>query len=88
MFLPPMVAILGLTAQARHRFAAIGCAVLSLAAGLFWVQGRVATITEDGVALLAWVAFGTVLAAFFLVPIMVGEIVRARSMLREALPYR
>lgn len=84
MFLPPMVAIFGLAARARGHLTAIVCAVASLAAGLVWVAARVATITESGVALLAWVAFGTVLAAFFFLPLLVGEIVRARSMLHEA----
>lgn len=84
MFLPPMAAIFGLAARTRGQLAAIGCAVASLAAGLIWVAARVATITESGVALLAWVAFGTVLAAFFFLPLLVGEIVRVRSMLREA----
>lgn len=83
MFLPPMVAVFGLAAQARRRLAAILCAVASLAASAIWVSGRVATITEPGAALLAWVAFGSVLAAFFLVPLLIGEIVRARSMLRD-----
>ncbi|GAB3998583.1 hypothetical protein GCM10029992_24790 [Glycomyces albus] len=84
MFLPPMVAVFGLVAWAGHRLAAIAFAAASLAASLVWVSGRAATIAEPGVALLAWVAFGGVLASFFLVPLLVGEIVHNRSMLREA----
>ncbi len=84
MFLPPMVAVFGLVGILFPRLAAILCAVASLAASLIWVSGRVAPIDEPGVALLAWVAFGSVLAAFFFVPLLIGEIVLARSMLREA----
>lgn len=84
MFLPPMVAIFALAALTRHCFVAILCALGSLAAALVWVSHRAATIAEPGVALLAWVAFGTVLAVFFLLPLLVGEIVRTRSPLRVA----
>ncbi|AUS77042.1 hypothetical protein C1701_00255 [Actinoalloteichus sp. AHMU CJ021] len=84
MFLPPMVAVLGLAAWARHRLAAMLCALASLAAAAIWVGHRTASIADSGVALLSWVAFGTVLAVFFLGPLLVGEIVRARSELREA----
>lgn len=84
MFLPPMVAIFALAALTRHRLAAIFCAVASLAAALVWVGHRVASISDSGVVLLAWVAFGTVLALYFFVPLLVGEIIRTRSQLREA----
>lgn len=84
MFLPPMVAVLGLAAWARHRLVAVLCALVSLAAALVWIGHRAATITESGVALLAWVAFGSVLAVFFFVPLLLGEIARARSELRQA----
>lgn len=84
MFLPPMVAVFALAALTRHRLAAVACALASLATALTWVAHRAATIAEPGAALLAWVAFGTVLTAFFAVPLLVGEIVRTRSMLREA----
>ncbi|HJB63898.1 MAG TPA: hypothetical protein H9769_09355 [Candidatus Microbacterium pullistercoris] len=84
MFLPPMVVIFGLAAHGGRRFAAISFAVASLAAGLVWVASRAGTVEEPGVALLAWVAFGSVLAAFFCVPLLIGEIVRARSMLHDA----
>lgn len=82
MFLPPMVAVFALAALSRHRLVATLCALASLAAALVWVAHRAATITEPGVDLLTWVAFGTVLAAFFLVPLLVGEIIRTRSELR------
>lgn len=84
MFLPPMVAIFALAALTRHRGVAILCAFASLAVALVWVAHRAATIAEPGVALLVWVAFGTVLAVFFLAPLLVGEIIRARSLLRKA----
>lgn len=84
MFLPPMVAIFALAALTRHRVVAILCAVVSLAAALIWVAHRAATIVEPGVALLVWVAFGTVFAVFYLGPLLVGEIIRTRSLLREA----
>lgn len=84
MFLPPMVAIFALAALTRHRLAAMLCGLASLAAALVWVAHRAAMIEESGVALLTWVAFGTVLATFFLVPLLVGEIVRTRSLLRAA----
>lgn len=84
MFLPPMVAIFALAALTRHRFVAILCALVSLAVALIWVAHRAATIGEPGVALLVWVAFGTVFAVFYLGPLLVGEIIRTRSLLREA----
>ncbi|WP_193106123.1 hypothetical protein [Brachybacterium sp. FME24] len=84
MFLPPMIALVALAARPRHLVVAIVLALVSLAAGLGWVAHRAAPIADPGVALLAWVAFGAVLAAFFLVPVLVGEIIRARSALRDA----
>ena len=84
MFLPPMVATFALTALTRHRPTAILSALTSLAAAMIWVAGRTGTIAEPGVALLGWVAFAAVLAVFFLVPLLIGEIVRTRSLLREA----
>lgn len=85
MFLPPMVVIFALTALTRHRPVAVCCTLASLAAALVWVGHRIATITDSGVALLAGVAFGAVFAVFFIAPLLVGEIVRARSQLRKAL---
>lgn len=84
MFLPPMVAIFALTALTRHRLTAILCVLANLTAALAWVSHRAATISDAGVFLLAWVSFGTVLAAFFLVPLLVGEIIRMQSQLRDA----
>ncbi|WP_375003043.1 hypothetical protein [Aeromicrobium sp. CTD01-1L150] len=83
MFLPPMVVLFALAALGRHRPTALLCALTSLAAAAVWLAARTAPIAEPGVALLAWVAFGTVLAVFFLAPLLIGEIVRLRSMLRE-----
>lgn len=84
MFLPPMVAIFALAALTRHRIVAILCALVSLAVALIWVAHRAAAIVEPGVALLVWVAFGTVFAVFYLGPLLVGELIRTRSLLREA----
>lgn len=83
MFLAPMVAIFLLVATRGSRLAAALCALASLAAGLLWVDSRAETLTDSGTALLTWVAFGTVLAAFFIVPFLLGEIVRLRSLLRS-----
>ncbi|MFC7373787.1 hypothetical protein ACFQRD_00745 [Brachybacterium sp. GCM10030268] len=84
MFLPPMVVALTLAARParRLRLAAIACAGASLAAGLVWVSHRAEPIEEPGVALLVRVAFGVVLAVFFLAPLLLGEIVRLRSAAR------
>lgn len=84
MFLPPMIAIFGLAALTRHRVVAILCLLASLAAAVVWLAHRADRIADPGVSLLVWVAFGTVLASFFLGPLLVGEVVRARSLLREA----
>ncbi|WP_147916129.1 hypothetical protein [Ruania zhangjianzhongii] len=84
MFLPPMVATFALAALTRHRRTAIVSALTSLAAAMIWVAGRTGTIADSGVALLGWVAFAAVLAVFFLVPLLIGEIVRTRSLLRAA----
>lgn len=83
MFLPPMVVTFALAALTRHRAPAILAALTSLAAALIWVAGRTAPIADPGVALLGLVAFAAVLAVFFLVPPLIGEIVRTRSMLRQ-----
>ncbi|MGO1172872.1 MAG: hypothetical protein ACTHXO_06845 [Actinomycetaceae bacterium] len=82
MFLSPMVAVLALSAVRGRRPAAILCALVSLAAALVWVGRRAVTVVDPGAALLGWVAFGTVLAVFFLGPLLVGEVVRARRELR------
>lgn len=81
MFLPPMIAILALAALTRHRLSAIVCAVVSLAS--VWVGRRTAPIADPGVALLGWVALGSVLAVFFLVPLLIGEIIRSLRELRD-----
>lgn len=84
MFLPPMVAIFGVAALTRHRVVAILCSLVSLAIAVVWVARRADKIVDPGVALLVWVAFGAVLASFYLVPLLIGEVIRARSLLREA----
>lgn len=84
MFLPPMIVIFGVAALTRQRVVAILCALVSLAAAVVWVAHRADRIVDPGVSLMVWVAFGTVLASFFLGPLLVGEVVRTRSLLREA----
>lgn len=83
MFLPPMVVIFTLLARDRHRLAAILCAGASVIAAIGWIAGRTVGVTDAGVALLAWAAFGSVLGVFFTAPLLVGEIVRARALLRS-----
>lgn len=82
MFLPPMVAIFALVAWQHRSLVSILCTGASLAAAASWVGHRAATIQTPGVALLTWVAFGTVLAMFFLLPLLGAEILRARVLLR------
>lgn len=77
-----MVAIFALVALGRYRIVAMLCAMASLAVALARMAHCAATITEPGVALLVWIAFGTVLAVFLFVPPLVGELVRTRSQLR------
>lgn len=84
MFLPPMVALFALAARTQRRLPAVFCALASLAAASVWVGRRTAPIADPGVALLGWVALGSVLAVFFLVPLLIGEIIRSRRELREA----
>ncbi|MGL5850228.1 MAG: hypothetical protein ACRCZD_05520 [Phycicoccus sp.] len=86
MFLPPMVVLFALVAWTRHRLVAVCCAIVCLSSALVWVGGRTATMADTGTRLLAWVAFGTVLAVFFTAPVLVGEIVRIRALLRVAAP--
>lgn len=82
MTLPAMVAIGWLAATAQRRSVAALTAVCCTAAALWWVTNRAATITAEGVDLLAIVAFGTVSAVFFGLPALVGEIVRLRRQVR------
>ncbi|MGL5930510.1 MAG: hypothetical protein ACRCY8_16390 [Dermatophilaceae bacterium] len=84
MFLPPMVVLFALVARTRHRLAASSCMVTGLGAALVWVADRAVTIGDSGTRLLTWVAFGTVLGVFFTAPVLLGEIVRVRSLLRVA----
>lgn len=83
MFLAPMVAVFVLAARHRSLLAAGVCALSSLGAGLIWVAGRVTLITEPGITMLVWVAFGTVLAAFFALPLLLGEVTGLRRRLRQ-----
>lgn len=39
-------------------------AVISLAVSLFWVYKRMLQVNEEGILILAWIAFGTVFSYF------------------------
>lgn len=80
MFLPPMVAVFVLVATGRSRGLAVVYALVALGAGLVWVSRRASPVLDPGAAVLTWVAFGTVLASFFLLPYLLGELVRLRSL--------
>lgn len=84
MFLPPMIAIFGLAAQTGRRLPVLLIAGANVVAGLIWVAARTDTIVDPGSTLLAWVAFGSVLTVFFCGPVLIGEIVRTRTLLRDA----
>lgn len=77
LFLPVMLMLYFFIAQGHSRMWAIGSAAASLAVSLFWVSERAAHL-DSGVAMLAWVAFGTVYGVFFIVPMLIGEIARLK----------
>ena len=83
LFLPVMVAIYTVVSLGQSRiWTAIG-ALASLVVSLWWVHLRTEPIADDGVALLAWVAFGTVFAVFYFGPFALGEVVGNHRLLRE-----
>jgi hypothetical protein len=82
MTLPAMVAVFILALRGQRRIIAVVAALACLAASLVWVAQRTSTIADDGVPLLAWTAFGTVSAVFFLVPMLLGDLIRVRIRLR------
>lgn len=84
MTLPAMVAIFIVAAGSRGRFTALTAALMCLTATAVWIFMRTATITDSGVAILVWVAFGTVSAAFFFLPALFGELVRLRRLTAES----
>lgn len=84
MFLPAMIVIFALFARGGGRLVAVLCTVVSLGAAFWWVARRAGPIDDPGAMLLASVAFGAVHCVFFVAPILVGEIVRLRTLLRRA----
>lgn len=82
MTLPAMVAIFVLTARGPYRLLALGAAMACFATTLVWIAQRTATIADERATILAWVAFGTVCAVFFLLPALFGELVRLRRLIR------
>lgn len=80
MTLPAMVTIFVLTSQGRRRLPALLAAIVCLGVTLVWIDQRTTTVTDEGVSTLAWVAFGTVSAAFFLLPVLLGELLRLRRL--------
>lgn len=84
MTLPVMLAIFFVTVRVERRFMPLVVASMCLASTAVWIFMRTATITDSGVAILAWVAFGTVSSVFFFLPAVFGELVRLRRLAAEA----
>lgn len=79
MTLPAMVAIFILTATGKRRLLALSSGLVCLAATLMvWLAQRTTTIAEADATILVWIAFGTVTAVFFLLPALLGELIRLR----------
>ncbi|WP_293699794.1 hypothetical protein, partial [uncultured Agrococcus sp.] len=78
--LPAMLAIFFVTVRGERRFVPLAAASLCLASTAVWIFMRTVTIIDSGVAMLAWVAFGTVSAVFFFLPAVFGELVRLRRL--------
>ncbi|RKS05091.1 hypothetical protein DFP74_0682 [Nocardiopsis sp. Huas11] len=53
----------------------------AVAVSLVWVRARTEAVSDPGVALLAWVAFGTVIVVFFVGSFVAGELVRCHRLL-------
>ncbi|WP_435113389.1 DUF7134 domain-containing protein [Nocardiopsis synnemataformans] len=81
MFLAPMVALHTMASLGYARFHTALAGIVCMSASLWWVHVRTADITDPGVGLLAWVAFGTVILVFFAGSYVVGELVRCRRLL-------
>ncbi|NLS08489.1 hypothetical protein HGQ17_00400 [Nesterenkonia sp. MY13] len=83
MTLPAMVAVFIVVQRGKHRLMALFAALVCLGATLAWIVQRTTTIDEGGVVILAWVAFGTVSAVFFLLPVLLGELLRLRRVVKQ-----
>lgn len=78
LFLPVIVMVYTAASLGASRLWTILVAAGSMAVSLWWVAERVAPVSDDGTITLAWVAFGTVFAWFYLGPLLVGELVHSR----------
>ncbi|OOC55120.1 MULTISPECIES: DUF7134 domain-containing protein [Nocardiopsis] len=83
LFLAPMVALYTVATLGRARIRAALAGAVALTASLLWVHARTAAVADPGTALLAWAAFGTVMAVFLAGPFTAGELVRCRRLLAD-----
>ncbi|GAB2511655.1 DUF7134 domain-containing protein [Nocardiopsis aegyptia] len=81
LFLAPMVALYSVAALGRSGPAALASGSVAVAASLLWVRARTEALTDPGTALLAWVAFGTVIVVFLAGSFVAGELVRCHRLL-------
>ncbi|MGW5877610.1 DUF7134 domain-containing protein [Nocardiopsis terrae] len=83
MFLAPMVALYTASALALPRMIPALATAVGLGASLWWVHTRTAGLTDPGVAMLAWIAFGAVIVLFLVGSYVAGELVRCHRELDE-----
>ncbi|GHD25812.1 hypothetical protein GCM10007147_23280 [Nocardiopsis kunsanensis] len=76
LFLAPMAALYATAVHGAPRAWPLAAVVAGVGASLLWVHRRVAEVAEPGAALLAWVAFPTVILVFLAGSYAVGELVR------------
>ncbi|MBB6172890.1 asparagine N-glycosylation enzyme membrane subunit Stt3 [Nocardiopsis mwathae] len=81
MFLAPMVAFYTVAALGRERFPALLAGTVCMSATVGWLYTRTSEITDAGVGVLAWVAFGSVILIFFAGSYVAGELVRCHRLL-------
>ncbi|WP_017583376.1 hypothetical protein [Nocardiopsis valliformis] len=81
LFLAPMTALYAAAVLGISRIGSLTAGLTAYAASLYWVFERTATVADPGAALLAWVAFSTVIGVFFAGPYVAGELVRLRRLL-------
>lgn len=81
MFLAPMVALYTVAALGRARLPALLAGVVCLSASMWWLYTRTSEVTDPGVGVLAWVAFGSVILIFFAGAYVAGELMRCHRLL-------
>ncbi|PWV46749.1 hypothetical protein [Nocardiopsis sp. L17-MgMaSL7] len=81
MFLAPMVALYTAAALGRSRALALLAVLACTSASAWWLYTRASDIADPGVAVLAWIAFGAVILAFFVGSYVAGELVRCHRLL-------